>query len=155
MYKNAQRERFFAIMKKRKERKNMKRENLAIFKGRIKGKGIIKKFSLCNNQEKKMITVLLTDLVLSDGHQTETVDHAWFRINKKINIEKIELDAMINFTCCIQAYYFAPDYKVQQGYRIRKIRQIEPLTKGNGHKLPSFIDQVKQTNRLNDFLISG
>jgi len=154
MYKNAHVSVFFAIIKKRKGRKKMKRENLAIFKGRIKGKGTVKKFSLCNNQEKKMITVLLTDLVLSDGEKTETVDHAWFRINKKINIENIEMDAMIKFTCCIQAYYFAPDYKVQQGYRIRKIRQIKPLTKGNGHKLPSFIDEVKQTNILNDFLIS-
>jgi hypothetical protein len=154
IYKNAQHERFFAIMKKREGEKSMKRENLAIFNGRIKGNGKIEKFSICNDRNKKMITVLLTDIILSDENKKETVDHAWFRINKKTNIDEIELGSIINFSCCVQPYYFAPDYKIMQGYRIRKVRHIEPITAGNGHKLPSFIDEMKVKNTLTDHLIS-
>jgi hypothetical protein len=118
----------------------MKRQVLSNFEGRIRGIGTVSRFGVCRNNENRIPTMCLRDVLLSDDEKEVEVDHIWMRINKKIKEINFVDGDRFHFTCITDAYYFAPEYKQVQGYGIRKIKDIHIVEKGCGSSLHEFIE---------------
>lgn len=126
----------------------MKRRNLAKFENqRVCVNAKIERFGVANTSEGKVASILLTDILVSNGQFSEKVDHMWIRINKLEfkNCLCLTDKTYISFNALIKTYLASPDYTKTQGYCFRKVRNIEPKAKNeDGVSLNEFISFMKQ-----------
>ena len=121
----------------------MKRKNLAKLEDeRVQVSAKVERFGVVNDHNGKVASMLLSDILVSNGQISEKVDHMWIRINK-LEFEgclNITDKSYISFSALIKTYFLAPDFKKVQGYCFRKVKNIKSkATNVDGITLKEFI----------------